>query len=158
MTSHPLPLAALAERVTEDDGCLPNGCARSVDSAGWSAFLADLRARGWPVTWDGEPIADWPETAEDVGREDCPALQVRPSDSVRIRVFPSWGTDSIWFDFDVREMKRQQDADSLFAFVQMVGQAAQRVVDLSYEGFDEMVFARYDPAEDTMLWLGERRG
>ena len=40
----------------------------------------------------------------------------------------------------------------------MLGLAVLRVVDLSYEGADELVFARYDPATDAVSWVATASG
>ncbi len=152
MTGPILPLDALRQRVTDDDGYLPNGRAEDVDAAAWASFLGELQRSGWPVTRGDNPSQDWPLTAAAAGQDGL-TLHVQPSDGVRVNVFPSWGIDSIWFDFSLREMQRQEDADALMAFLRLLGRATQRDVLLSYEGADEMMFARYEQARDALAWI-----
>lgn len=153
MTGSVLPLDALRQRVTDDDGYLPNGRAEDVDAGVWATFLGALQGSGWLLIRDDDPSQDWPLTAEAAGSVDGLTLHVQLSDSVRVNVYPSWGLDSIWFDFSVRELQQQEDADALMAFIRLLGQAAQRDVLLSYEGADEMVFARYEVARDALGWV-----
>jgi hypothetical protein len=149
-----LALDALRQRVTVDDGYLPNGRAEDVDASGWATFLAELRRSGWPLEVGGDPLGDWPGTA--AAAENASTLRVQPSHDVQINIFPSWGTDSIWFDFSLRDMQRQEDADALMAFLRLLGRAVQRDVLLSHEGADEMVFAHYVQAQDAVVWTEAR--
>ena len=158
MTGAALSLDALRQRVADDDGHLPNGRAECVDAAAWAAFLGELRHSGWHVRRGDDPSHDWPLTEAAAAAHDGLTLHVQASDTVRVNVFPSWGTDSIWFDFNIREMQRQQDADALMAFLRLLGRSAHRPVLLSYEGADEMVFARYEPAQDALVWSDEADG
>lgn len=158
MTDAALSLDALRQRVGDDDGHLPNGRAEDVDAAAWATFLDELQHSGWQVRRGDDPSDDWPRTAAAAAAHDGLTLHGQPSDNVWVNIFPSWGTDSIWFDFNVREMQRQQDADALMAFLRLLGRAAQRPVLLSYEGADEMVFARYEPAQDALVWSDRADG
>lgn len=84
----------------------------------------------------------------------CPTKpsQWRMSRSRLINLYPSWGTEAVWFDFDAREIRHQADADALSDFIRMLGQAVGRPVELSYEGRDEEVFATYAPDRDEFEW------
>ena len=149
---HGLLLTELQARVTDDDGDLPNGRAANVGVEGWRAFLAVLRTTGWSVTWDETILAAFPETLDDLMTEDVLTLHVEPKADVRMNVFPSWGFDHVWFDFSIRELNSQSDADALFEFVRLLGRSVGRPVALSYEGPDDHVFATYDPGDDAIAW------
>ncbi|WP_461024507.1 hypothetical protein [Thalassiella azotivora] len=153
MTGPRLSLPTLWQRFTVEDGSLPNGRAEDVGPGAWTSFLDALARAGWDVTQGDPPLLQGQRGAVPLpSNEEGSTLHVRPSWGVLVNVFPNWGDDSIWFDFDVREMQRQQDADALMAFLRLLGQSVQRPVLLSYEGADHLVFARYEPRLDALVW------
>jgi hypothetical protein len=77
-------------------------------------------------------------------------LEVSPS--VTVVLYPSWGTDEVWFDFSAQAMRTQEDVDALSAFIRTLGRVVGHRVELSYEGRDEDVFAAYDPNADEFFW------
>jgi hypothetical protein len=81
--------------------------------------------------------------------------QVALSPTVDIVLYPSWGTDEVWFDFDARQMRTQEDVDALSAFIRTLGRVSGHRVELSYEGRDEDVFAAYDPNTDEFFWTAD---
>jgi hypothetical protein len=160
VATHPLTLADLRARLDPEDGCLPNGRAAGVNDSDWSRFLAALRDTGWKVLSGLNDDRPFPKTMENLLADEATenvTLRIEAGPDVHVNVFPNWGLDIIWFDFDVRELKSQDDADSLHAFVRLLGRSVDKPVVLSYEGDDDMPFVRYEPARDTYMWLSPPR-
>jgi hypothetical protein len=80
----------------------------------------------------------------------CIQVQIRPG--VQVNLWPAWGWQDLWFDFDIREITDQRAATALGHFVQALATSTDRQVLLSYEGADDAVFAWYDPAQDQVTW------
>jgi hypothetical protein len=154
-----IQLERLVQAVAPDDGCLPNGRVEQVDLADWWRAAQACGHPGWSSSWrgwsdeagdltgDGWPGLDLIESA----RAQCLQLLIPPR--VQINVWPAWGWQTLWFDFDVREMTDQRAASALGHFVYELAAATGRQVLLSYEGADGAVFARYDSATDHVTWI-----
>jgi hypothetical protein len=70
---------------------------------------------------------------------------------VIVTLYPSLGTDAVWFDFDTREMRSQAEVDALCEFIRTLGRLVDGPVELSYEG-GSRVFAVYEPQGDEFRW------
>lgn len=147
-----LRLADLKRHVKEDDGVLPNGRADRVMARAWPEFLRGLSDAAWPVTVNGDRVDVRAWTVEDLPAGNALILKVAVTSEVGINVFPGWGLDSIWFDFDIRQMREQKHADALDAFVCLLATSTEREVRLSYEGSDDIVFARFSPRDSSWRW------
>jgi hypothetical protein len=141
----------LVRRLDEDGMALPNGRSLVGADAAWRDFLARLKDGNWTTTWPDEQGRS-PSTVMDFADYAFAKGFVEVAPTVIIQLYPSWGTDAIWFDFNAREMRSQQDVDALSAFIRMVGRTTGAPVELSYEGRDEDVFAAYDPHTDEFRW------
>jgi hypothetical protein len=141
----------LAQRVATDGMALPNGGARNVSPSAWMHVLDQLSQDEWPTTWP-EAGGRRPQRLDDLADDAFALARVQVGPSVLVHLYPSWGTDDLWFDFDARELQHQPDADALSDFIRMLGQTVGRPVELSYEGRDEEVFATYAPDSDEFDW------
>jgi hypothetical protein len=153
-----IELTRLKQAVTPDDGPLPNGRVEHVDLAHWQRFSQACDRQGWSSSWQG-----WSDESGSLEGEGWPAsglfestqvqkVQVVIPPGVQVNVWPGWGWQTLWFDFDVREIADQVTASALGHFVYELGTATGGQVLLSYEGADGAIFARYDPASDTVAW------
>jgi hypothetical protein len=147
-----LELSGLQRRLDEDGMALPNGRAADVRDIGWIRFLDVLRDNSWRTTWPSAGPNGWPSSMDDLNAHEFESGDVSVSEGVCIRLYPSRGTDSVWFDFDLRQLTHQKDADALSQFVRALAQAVQRPVQLTYEGDDDRVFALYDVHSDEFEW------
>ena len=146
-----LDYVGLQRRLANDGMVLPNGRALNVSAAAWENLLDRLAQKQWATTWpDSEGIR--PRDKADLSKPAFALARVQVTATVRVNIFPSWGTDAVWFDFDAREMREQDDADALSDFIREVGQTVGRTVELSYEGRDGDVFAAYVPDLDDFRW------
>jgi hypothetical protein len=154
----PIHHASLLRAVTPDDGAMPDGRVEHVDLSLWQAVgraIADLE---WSASWtgwseeDGDLEGDgWPDP-DLIQSARAQRIDVQISPKVKVRVWPSWGWQELWFDFDISEITDQHAATALGHFVYLLGHVTQRQVLLSYEGAGHHVFARYDPATDQTTW------
>lgn len=107
--------------------------------AGWSDLAGELKGDGWP---DPDVI----HTAQ------AQSIHIRVPPRVKVNVWPGWGWQQLWFDFDIREITDQAAATALGHFVHILGEVTQQAVLLSYEGRGEHVFARYNPLSGETTW------
>ena len=130
---------------------LPNGRALGATEAGWRELLALLRNSDWSTTWPSSH-GRCPSTLADLADEAFASGLVDVSPSVTIVLYPSWGTDEVWFDFSARMMRTQDDVDALSAFIRTLGRVVGHRVELSFEGRDGDVWAAYEPTADEFAW------
>jgi len=130
---------------------LPNGRALGATETGWRDLLALLRNSEWPTTWPSSQ-GRCPSTLADLAEDAFASGLVDVSPSVTIALYPSWGTDEVWYDFSTRMMRTQDDVDALSAFIRTLGRVVGHRVELSYEGRDEDVWAAYEPNADAFAW------
>jgi hypothetical protein len=107
----------------------------------------------WKTSWGLAPNGAWPASPEDLTHAVFASGQVALGPGVVVNVFPSWGTDAIWFDVDARDLTSRPAADSLSDVIRALGRTVDRSVLLSYEGRDSELFAAYRPVPDTFEWL-----
>ena len=130
---------------------LPNGRALNVSGAAWEDLLDRSAREQWSTSWP-ESGEGSPRGARDLSDDAFAVAHVQVTPTVLVIVYPSRGTDAVRFDFDVREMRQQVDADALSNFIRMLGQTVGRPVELSDEGRDGDVFATYAPDLDEFEW------
>ena len=80
--------------------------------------------------------------------EERHALKIWPVTGLQVNLFP-FGQDSIDFDLDSRELAGP-GLDDCVDFVREVGRSIGKVVELSHEGDESLVFLRYDPNADQL--------
>jgi len=128
---------------------LPNGVVRDTSVHDWQRLLDLVRREGWPAEWSGG--GGWPvppSAAEMFAEEERHALKVWPVASLQVNLFP-FGEDRIDFDLDSRELAGR-GLDDCVAFVREVGRSIGKVVELSHEGDESLVFLRYEPETDEL--------
>ena len=141
----------LQRRLINDGMVLPNGRALNVSAGAWKDLLDRISQKRWATSWP-EGGGTRPRDEHDLSKAVFAVAHVQITAGVHVNLYPSWGTDAVWFDFDARAMREQDDADALSDFIRMVGQTVGRTVELSYEGRDEDVFAAYAPDLDDFRW------
>ena len=128
---------------------LPNGVVRNTSVDDWQRLLDLIRRRGWRAEWSGG--GGWsvpPSAAEMFAEEERHALKIWPVTGLQVNLFP-FGQDSIDFDLDSRELAGP-GLDDCVDFVREVGRSIGKVVELSHEGDESLVFLRYDPNADQL--------
>lgn len=139
-------------RRLEGDGMtLPNGRALGATEEAWRDFLGVLKDSDWTTSWPSSN-GRWPSTLAELADEAFASCHVEVSPAVSIVLYPSWGTDQVWFDFAWEPMRTQADVDVFSTFVRVLGRTTGHQVHLSYEGDDENVFATYDSDSDSFSW------
>ena len=152
-----IQLARLVRAVTPDDGCLPNGRVEQVDLSHWLRVAQACDRLRWASSWQG-----WSDDAGNLSGDGWPGpdliesanaqcIQVLIPPGVQVNLWPAWGWQTLWFDFDMREISDQRAAGALGQFVHELAAATRGQVLLSYEGDDSAVFARYDLL-DRVAW------
>lgn len=139
----------------DDGGYLPNGRVEGATDADWLALLHSLRTARWPVESGVRGDRPTPKRIKDLladAEEEAVALRIEPGSGVQVNIFPDWGLDTIWFDFDVRQMTTDVEIEGLRAFLRLLGRCVHKPVVLSHEGADDLVFAQYQPADDSFTW------
>jgi len=141
----------LQRRLANDGMVLPNGRALNVSASAWQDLLDRLSQERWVTSW---PYGGGtrPRGVADLATPAFALARVQVTATVRVTLFPSWGTDAVWFDLYAREIREQDDADALSDFIREVGRTVGRTVELTYEGRDADVFAAYVPDLDDFRW------
>ncbi|MEZ5245462.1 MAG: hypothetical protein R2707_10225 [Acidimicrobiales bacterium] len=139
-----------------DDRTLPDGCIEPTDLAGWRRVLDLLRESSWHVE-------DLPAVNVDLAvlfRSDAERTTIKVfvgRHRVQVNVFPLEPT-SIDFDFATAEMHDQDAVDQLALFVRSAATAAGGDCELSAEGSETDVVARYGRDLNTFGVLGDGEG
>lgn len=139
-----------------DDGTLPDGYIGPTDLAGWRRVFDSLRESGWHI--EGAPTVNTDLGGLFATDAERPTVKVFVGHNpVQANVFPLEPT-SIDFDFAVGEMSDQADVDQLASFIRLVAIAAGGDCELSAEGSETDVIARYGRDLDCFGVLGDEQG
>ena len=126
---------------------LPNGILRDTSVHDWQRLLDLVQRERWPTEWSGG--GEWPlSAAEMFAVDERHTLKVWPATTLQVNLFPL-GQDSIDFDLDSRQLAGQ-GLGVCVDFVREVGRSIGKVVELSHEGDESLVFLRYDPDTDDL--------
>jgi hypothetical protein len=151
-----LTLLELHRRVWDGQfGYLPNGRAEQVGSDAWELIVGVITGAGWQISVEeGTRILEKPSDAR--AALSASAWAVTLSHEVRVNLFPMWGAQDVWFDFDMRELRGDGEVALLSRFIRLLGDTLNRPVLLSLEGADDNVFASYMPHTGVYEWSDAR--
>lgn len=142
-------------------GVLPDGEIVGTTTEDWQRLLDLIGQEAWTseVIVDGA-VRALPDSATalfDIAAEAAATIRVWPAAAMQANVFVHTRA-RIDFDVDLRELQGQRQLDALCVFVQAVGRAVAKRVELRPEGAPATEAAlAYDPDGDCILWLEEQR-
>jgi hypothetical protein len=140
----------------ELDGSLLDGVIACTTISDWQAVIDLVRSVGWwyDFVQDGRSRR-MPAHAADIladRHQSAITLHVRPVPTILVNLH-FFGTDSIDFDFDPRELQSQEDLDVLCHVLRTLGRKLGKPVILSPEGMPGKPLAAYDPGSGRVTAL-----